>query len=198
MNIYQGYNAYITYLALKQHFTTNYDFVKYRGKVKANQDSFLKRRDKFFFAKLEKRYKKDELIYFFVSNFVDHDNVWAGNLVSDHSEEVYNAWKKRIQSLSYNFTQQCEMLAEYDFNSLFEVKEYQHPQLLRMYMQKNIHPETMIIIDSCVGYLKIWDKEIDDDLIWPKQKLLLEKYKPFMSFDKDKYKKIMKNVFVSR
>lgn len=198
MNIYQGYNAYITYLALKQHFTTNYDFIKYNGKVKANQDSFLKRRDKFFFAKLEKRYKKDELIYFFVSNFVDHDNVWAGNLVSDHSESVYNEWKKRIQSLAYNFKQQCEMLADYDFNGLFEVKEYQHPQLLRMYMQKNIHPETMIIIDSCVGYLKIWNKEIDDDLIWPKQKLLLDKYKPFMSFDKDKYKKIMKNVFINR
>ena len=197
MNIYQGYNAYITYLALKQHFTTNYDFIKYNGKVKANQDSFLKRRDKFFFAKLEKRYKKDELIYFFVSNFVDHDNVWAGNLVSDHSESVYNEWKKRIQSLTYNFKQQCEMLAEYDFNGLFEVKEYQHPQLLRMYMRKIIHPETMIIIDSCVDYLKIWDKEIDDDLIWPKQKLLLDKYKPFMSFNKDKYKKIMKNVFIN-
>ena len=50
MDIYQGYNAYITYLAIKQHFTSpEYDFIKYNGKVRASKDSFLKRRDKFFF-----------------------------------------------------------------------------------------------------------------------------------------------------
>ena len=198
MNIYQGYNAYITYLALKQHFTTNYDFIKYNGKVKANQDSFLKRRDKFFFAKLEKRYSRDELIYYFVSNFVDHDNVWAGNLVSDHSESVYNDWKKRIQSLSYTFKEDCESLSDYDFNSLFEVEEYSHPLLLKKMMRKEICIETVIIMDNVLTFIKKWDKIIDDDLIWPKQRQLLENYKPFMSIDNDKYKTIMKKVFVGR
>jgi len=196
LNIYQGYSAYITYLALKQHFTTDYDYIKYRGKVKANQDSFLKRRDKFFFAKLEKRYSKDELIYYFVSNFIDHDNVWSGNLVSESSESIYHDWKKRIQSLSYRFTQDCESLTDYKFDDLFKVEDYSHPLLLRKMMQKQICIETVIIMDNVLTFIKKWDKIIDDDLIWPKQRQLLENYKPFMSIDNGKYKKIMKNVFV--
>ena len=46
MNISEGINAYKTYLAIKQHFTSNYDYKKYNGKVKATEESFLKRRDR--------------------------------------------------------------------------------------------------------------------------------------------------------
>ena len=60
-NIYEGFNAYKLYLAVKNHFTTNYDFFKYNGKVNAKEDSFLKRRDKFFFAKLQRKYNNDQL-----------------------------------------------------------------------------------------------------------------------------------------
>ena len=197
MDIYQGYNAYITYLAIKQHFTSpEYDFIKYNGKVRASQDSFLKRRDKFFFAKLQKKFKREELIYFFVSNFVYNNNVWSGNLVSDNSESVYNNYKKKIQSLSYNFEQECMTLVEYDFNSLFTVEEYSHPLLLRKMMQKKISVETVIIMNEVLNFIKKWEIIIDDDLIWPKQKLIIDKYRPFMSFDKQKYRKIMKNIFV--
>ena len=45
-NIYEGFKAYKLYLAVKNHFTTSYDYFKYNGKVNAKEDSFLKRRDK--------------------------------------------------------------------------------------------------------------------------------------------------------
>ena len=134
--------------------------------MKANQDSFLKRRDKFFFAKLEKRYSKDELIYYFVSNFFDHDNVWSGNLVPESSESIYQDWKKRIQSLSYRFTQDCESLTDYKFDDLFKVEEYSHPLLLRKMMQKQICVETVIIMDNVLTFIKKWDKIIGDDRDW--------------------------------
>lgn len=198
MNIYQGYNAYVTYLAIRQHFTSDYDYFKYNGKVKANQDSFLKRRDKFFFAKIDKKYDKKELLYFFVSNFVDHEDVWSGNLVSDKSEHIFNEWKKRIQSLAYNFKGQCEFLFEDKFDEVFEVQEYSHPLLLRKFMQREVQPETMVILDDVLGYIKRWDKEIDEEIIWPKIKQQIVNYKPFMSYDKDKYKNILKKVVLSR
>jgi len=50
MNIYEGLNAYSTYLAIRNHFKTNYDYFKYRGKLKVSETSFLKRKDKFFFC----------------------------------------------------------------------------------------------------------------------------------------------------
>ena len=53
MSSREGFDAYRLYLGIKLHFNTeNYDFVKYNGKVKADLPSFLKRKDKFHFAKL--------------------------------------------------------------------------------------------------------------------------------------------------
>ena len=63
MNIYEGADAYRTYLAIRNHFKTDYDFFKYNGKMKVSNDSFLKRRDKFFFAKLERKYRKNEKLH---------------------------------------------------------------------------------------------------------------------------------------
>jgi hypothetical protein len=59
-----GFAAYALWNALKLHFTSeSYDYFKYKGKMKISDESFLKRRDRFFFAKLERKYKKSELIF---------------------------------------------------------------------------------------------------------------------------------------
>ena len=80
------YEAYQTFLAIKQHFTSSYDFFKYGGKVKANASSFDQRRDKFYFQKLARH---RDLRGFLVSNFIDRDIKWVGELITDESESVY-------------------------------------------------------------------------------------------------------------
>ena len=120
-DVAEGFDAYKTYLALKQHFTSDYDYFKYNGKVRANVDAFLKRRDKFFFRKLSKKYTKDELVNFFVSNFIVSDN-WIGNLISQESEDNYVQFKKRMESLGYSVRNELHFLFDYcrdrdlDFN----------------------------------------------------------------------------------
>ena len=32
-NVYEGINAYKTYLAIRNHFNTDYDYFKYNGKI---------------------------------------------------------------------------------------------------------------------------------------------------------------------
>ena len=54
--------------------------------MRAGEESFLKRNDRFFFRKLSKKYDKEELIEFYVSNFIISNN-WVGNLVSQESED---------------------------------------------------------------------------------------------------------------
>ena len=50
------------YLSLKLHFTTDsFDYFKYGNAAKASQQSFDSRRDKFFFVKLSRTFKEDEL-----------------------------------------------------------------------------------------------------------------------------------------
>jgi hypothetical protein len=71
------YEAYKTFLAVKSHFTTSYDYIKYNGKVSASQHSFEVRKDKYQYYKLSKH--KDPLQYL-VANFVDGDLKWIGDL----------------------------------------------------------------------------------------------------------------------
>lgn len=193
-DIYRGLKAYQKYLSIRNHFTTSYDYFKYRGKSSASATSFLKRKDKFFFAKLEKNYKPEELTYYFVSQFVSGEQVWSGNLVSEQSAERYTQWKKRIQSLRKIFREDIEKLSDVKFNEWFEVEEYNHPFLLKQFMRGDIHPETMVIIDIVVGYIERWNKQIEDPSgLWDNYYKTFTNYKPFISSDLDikNYKKIL-------
>ena len=199
-NIYEGFNAYKLYLAVKNHFTTNYDFFKYNGKVNAKEDSFLKRRDKFFFAKLQRKYNNDQLRDLFVSNFADGEDFWIGNVLTQKAESVYKDWKARQMKMSYIFEQDLKFLYDYykdknlDFNSLF-VMENGHPILLQCVLRNDIYVETMIIIDRVLNYSRRWNKVLDDP-VWTEFKKRMDKYSPFVLFEAEKGKKILRKVFV--
>jgi len=199
-NIYEGFNAYKLYLAVKNHFTTNYDYFKYNGKVNAKEDSFLKRKDKFFFAKLQRKYDKDQLRDLFVSNFADGEDFWIGNVLTQKAESVYTEWKARQMKLSYILEQDLKFLLDYynernlDFNSLF-VMENGHPILLQCVLRNDIYVETMIIIDRVLNYSRRWNKVLDDP-VWTEFKKRMDKYSPFVLFEAEKGKKILRKVFV--
>ena len=63
MSSREGFDSYQLYLAIKLHFNSkDYDFVQYNGKVKADLNAFMKRKDKYHFGKLSRLYK-DCLLY---------------------------------------------------------------------------------------------------------------------------------------
>ena len=39
-----GYEIYIKYLALQKHFSTDYDYFKFNGRVKAGVDAYNRRK----------------------------------------------------------------------------------------------------------------------------------------------------------
>ena len=48
----QPFEAYTLFLAIKNHFVkADYDYFKYNGKVSASFNSFLARKDKYYFSK---------------------------------------------------------------------------------------------------------------------------------------------------
>jgi hypothetical protein len=202
MNIYEGFETYKIYIAIRNHFTQkNYDYFKYNGKTRVNADSFLKRKDKFFFAKLERRLSKEELVYFFVANFVNDEQSWSGSLVTEQSMVIYKNWLKKIQSLSYNFKENCQELKKVldlsgkRFDNLFEANG-SHPALLKLYLRKDVSLETMIIIDRVLGYANRWSKELDDDIVWKEVRQLMDKYSAFVKVDTNRYKDILKQTFI--
>ena len=121
----QAVDVYLMYCALKAHFGKgDYDFVKYGGKSSATKDSFWKRTDRLFFVKTQRKYKKKQVIQdYLVSNFVHNTKGWLG----DFNDENYIEWKKRTQSMSYNFKQDLEKIGEVN---ILGIQDGQHPLLL--------------------------------------------------------------------
>lgn len=183
----EAFDTYVYYLALKRHFTSSYDFFKYNGKVKANAHSFETRNDKFHFYRLSKMPEAKELI---LANMITNPKIWVGDLLDDKARDVYNDWKKRKESLGYVFRQDLSELNEDDPNSDI-LTNGDHPRLLKLYMRKQIHIETLIILDDMMKIFSYWDKNIKDTIVYPDINNTVKKYKPFLEYDKAKMKKIV-------
>jgi len=166
----EGYDAYTLYLGIKLHFySTDYNFVKYNGKVKADINSFVKRKDKYHFGKLYKKYKQN-LQDFYIANLSVYD-LWAGDLLENECEKRYMEWKKRQQK------------------TLLKVNKGQHPRLLKAYLGKEISLETLCIMDEIIGFSTDWERLIQEKIVYPEVHNKINKYKAFLSYPQQDYKR---------
>ena len=184
----QAVDVYLMYCALKAHFGKgDYDFVKYGGKSSATKDSFWKRTDRLFFVKTQRKYKKKQVIQdYLVSNFVCNTKGWLG----DFNDDNYIEWKKRTQSMSYNFKEELERIGKVN---LLGIKGGQHPRLLKEYLGKRVSIETLIILNDISNFTKVWNEKLKNDVVWPKVKKLMSDYKKFLTYDKKKCTIILNN-----
>ena len=188
-----GYAAFAMYNSLKLHFTsTSYDYFKYHGKTNVSSVTFLKRKDKYTFYKLSRKYSFDELRDFYVANFLEGDK-WVGDMVKE-GEEVYKKWQKTQQRLTYTFENDIIYLLSNGGSpdEMLEVKPNGYPILMRMTQLKQVSLETLVILNDLLNFFPMWEKKIDDDIIWPDFKLKCVKYSPFLNYDKVKFKEILK------
>ena len=187
-------DAYRCYLSLKNHFTKGqYDYHKYRGKVRATNQSFYKRKDRFWFEKFARQKNDKEVVDFFVSNFVsstDPGTMWIGEMIKE-GEGRYQDWQKKVQSLSYIFKEEVDALFEgKEVDDVFDCSNG-HPPILKSYLGKNTSLETLVICDRIFQYRKDFDKKLNDP-VWETVSLKIKKYSPFLNIDVPRYKKILK------
>lgn len=191
----EPFSCYKTYLALKNHFTKdNYDYHKYCGKSKASLQSFYNRKDRFWFEKISRQKSDQEIIDFFVSNFVscdDPQSLWIGEIIKEGEQNYFN-WAKRSQALTYIFKEEItSVFTIKNFDQMFEIKNGQHPQILKQHLQKNLSIETLIILDRILSFKKNFDKKLDDP-IWNFVSMKMTKYSSFLHIDIFKFRKILK------
>ena len=185
-----AFEAYKMYLGIKSHFARqSYSYIKYQGSVRANQISFNKRNDRYYFEKLS---DQPDLLNFLVANFLEGD-IWVRDLLKDESQNRYIDWKRRTQSLTHNFERELSRISD-NFKDYFVVKNGQHPQLFKEYRQGNISIETLTILNDILNFFPYWDKKITDDIIWPTSRDRCLKYSEFIRYDKSKMKKIIKDI----
>lgn len=185
-----AYEAYILYLALKLHFTSkDYDFFKYQGKVKADAHSFEGRRDRYFFEKLAKH---RDVQGFLVSNLVSRSRSYIRDLAyGEEAKKTYANWLKVKESLSYIFSEELSQLKD-DVNSNFRCEDGQHPYLLKLYFGHKISLETLCILCDLSNCLPYWDKKLKNDVLYDDIGTLIKKYLPFIHYDKEKFRTIVR------
>lgn len=188
------FETYQTYLSLKNHFSNlQYDCFKYNFKTSSSVSSFEKRRDKYQFIKLSKH---KDIINFIISNIMKDNCQWIGDLFNDQAELNYINWKKTQESITYIFSNEINNLLT-TFNDNFIVKNGKYPFLFKLYQKQKVSTETIIILNEILNFLPHWYTTIEDKLIFPSYYLKIVKYKPFIKYDLNKCKKILKESFYS-
>ena len=190
----RSFETYKMYIAIKRHFEQpSYDYFLYNGVSKnLSLEKFLSRRGlPHYFQIFNKRYKKGQLLPFFVANFIS-DNKMLEDMINS-GDDIFVAWKNRMQSMTYNFQKELDVMLDdvIHFDDLFRMKDTD-PKILKMFYQGIISPETFIIMDMILNFFPQFDKELDE-YQWPANRIICEKYKSFLSVDIKKYKEIVKN-----
>tara|TARA_B100001094_G_scaffold253633_1_gene252120 strand:+ start:12904 stop:13497 length:594 start_codon:yes stop_codon:yes gene_type:complete len=193
----EPFDSYKLYNALRLHFETDYDAVKYNYKSNVSPQSFFKRKDKYFFAKIAKNYGND-LLGYYVANFKVGVS-YVGDMVNEVGDDNYNKYKRTKESIHRVFSVDINILteSELDFDKCFTSYNGQLPLVIQLMMQEDISLETVVILDSLLGFIPRESKKISDTIIWPDIKRRIEKYKPFVSFDDIKCKNLLLKGFTN-
>ena len=182
------FEAYEKYVALKLHFTSEYDYFRYNGKTSVTPKSFNERKDKFHFKRLAKKYDDSTIIEYFIANIIDNKQ-WIGNM----DMATYSQWQAKIQSIEYVFSNDVEKLLTNvsEFEIILNSDKGNHPKLVKAYLGKKISLETLVIFEKLLQFRKTFNKEITDQIIWPKVNMLIEKYEPFVEANMSRCRKIL-------
>ena len=180
------FESYKLYNALKLHFESNYDAVKYNFKSNVTPTSFFKRKDKYFFAKLAKKYN-GELKDFYVSQFINTET-YIGDMMDSEAEQNYKDHKRIQESIHRVFSIDINRLTEENvpFDYLFKASDNAYPLVVKLWLQEEINLETVVILNAIFKFIDRESKNISDTIIWPDTRRLIEKYEPFVNFNRDK------------
>jgi len=185
---FSGYDAYVTYLAFKLHFSSNtYDFFKFNGKTKANPSSFNSRKDKYHFEKIAAKISRESFIERMLIEYLENTNFWIKDILTADNKARHLAWRGYVESFPYSFRSELGKIKEYcllneiSYAELFKTKGITHPLIFKMYIRKTIRLETFICIDSLI---KISDKmsspDSPRDPVWDEVQTLMSHYFSFV------------------
>lgn len=176
------FKAYEMYMHLKLHFTSDkYDVRKYPMK-RMSMESFERTKLKFKLFTLTKKYNEVQLREYFIANFLSGDKY--GGMYSGDAEDIMLDWQKRIQGLTYHYTQDILHLQERGVKTPeMAWSGDSHPLIAKEYLGKRVNLETLVILDKLYNYRPEVDSRLHDDFVWKPISRLMHKYEPFLRFN---------------
>lgn len=177
----QGYHVYQTYLALQRHFTSDYDYFKYNGKINASVNAYNGRSDYFAFEKLSKIIDSKNLVDFFLSHFLDKPNCW----IRDMSKSEYEKYSAFMKNFPKQFKEDVDYLAmNHKPHELIQVGAG-IPLIHELVIKQKISIETLILMDCFFPFLEQHEKEVNVPVLWPQHLKKVKKYRPFLQQNLD-------------
>lgn len=191
------YTFFKIHRAIKLHFNTPYDVIKYRGKTKTTVAEFESRNDRFTFTKFSKKCSNaNDAVEMCVANFMEIGNDW----IYDDPENVYKnlaQYRKIKAALVYNTSNdlialKAIVMTRLDgFPSLInKTASGNKSPLLQLYLSKKILADTLIALDRVYPFISEWQISYQNDPMLVKTIFQLHKYSSFSATDASLIKKI--------
>lgn len=181
---------YCKFLAYRQHFNTDYDAVKYNGKVNVKETTFQTRKDRWQWLGLSRQHK--DLKQFLISLFLHDKKAWLNTCKSLKVKRFHEARMYRVQNLETLFSEEMTNVVR-NMSSPQELVEFreEYPYYVQLFLENIISIEVFIILDSL---FKFDHSRIEDVLLWPSEYERINNYKPFVHFDRQKYGKLLMEI----
>lgn len=189
------FEVYKLYNALKLHFEQDsYDAIKYNFKSNVTPQSFFKRKDKYFFAKIGKNQK--DIQNFFVFNFIE-DMKYIGDMMDIEGQQNYTKHKKIHESLTREYEKDINNI-DTSFDDLLVVNNINTPpKIIELWMEEEVTLETVVVLNSITDFVNREGYKITETLFWPDVSKKITKYQPFVNFDKSKFVELTKKRFTN-
>lgn len=192
----KAFECYQTFNALKMHFTTNYDYIKYRGKVRSQEEKFNARKDRPLFVRLANKVKdKENLEDLIVSNVIaGNKKKWVQFYLTDEAWQVKERWKNNVSELFPIIEKELSYvcaISNGDIESSFESINGSHPLILALFYSDQISMETLICLDKANNIFEKWNTSLIDTIMWPDTYKLCVKYSPFLKKTDEELKNIV-------
>ena len=191
-----GFKAYRYYLALKLHFTTDtFNVFQNKGHVRGSFEAFNARNDKHLFDKLARKFSTDkELIQWMVAQFVYSNPTFIYNMAEGDAH--YIEWVKVKESLTKVFEDDLNQLQleveknDYELSDLFNCTLNEIPVIIKLYLGKRIHPQTIAILIHHYGPVAELCNNKNIQLLIGDELRIMFKLYGFFKINKEKIDKI--------
>lgn len=175
------FETYIYYSALRLHFTTKYDYFKYKGRINRTPASFekLKEHEKILFQNISEMREPKTYI---TGNFILNPSKY----IRDFNKEYYLEYRKLLTNGEYTFRQDLLNLSPPFTSNFPSGKTEQVPVILQKYISEDISLYTACVFESMMN----WTQKIEN--LWVEDQIkLIRKSCGFFKFDINRYKQIV-------
>lgn len=144
--------TYRIYIALKQHFNTENNFVYTSPDAlsRLGIDSLLKRKDRRFFIALTRKLHPDQYEYL-LSMFVKDKNMWVGEMLERTNKEYHSQRMGRLNQLEYVVRSEIDELLMLNDGCLRDMLDANN-NIPLIAKNNKVSMETKAIINKIINY----------------------------------------------